>query len=219
MCFFAVRVADNAKADLISVTYETTLAKLNQDGVDDGTGTFVVGEANLGLQYWNSYPAFALPTLSLGESITAGKLVVQLTAVDGPPSFNVDIYGLGTRSTAPGEVTFGTDYLLTNTPDTHPRLFDDAVTPSASPGSFEFDVTSYVQSQYTGNVPNDNFLYFRLNPDATPGGNLRRYLFSHVENPPTLELTTTTVPEPNTFTLAALGLLTLGFYWWRGKRT
>jgi hypothetical protein len=150
---------------------------------------------------------FLLPTLSLGESVSAANLDFGLASKTGTPTFGVDLYGLafGATSTPPGDYYEGA--LDTTNAD---LIQNDVVTSSTGNVALATDATgdanlvTYLNNQYAAGA-GGQYVYLRFSPDADQGSNTVGYNVTMSEattNAP--KLTFTTVPEPVSAGLVAL---------------
>jgi hypothetical protein len=169
---------------------------------------------------------FALPTLPSLDSLTSAELNLVYLGIHigspgnwAPPEFNVDLFGLGTRSTPTilssdffdGGSSLSTDALLAK----------GFVTPTTPTGALQLSgdqFTDYLRSLYNADgTPKAAYAVFRANTDVHLGvfsGLYRGYEFASADNTdnggasvPRLELTT--VPEPSSLTLALIGAIAL----------
>ena len=85
-----------------------TLTGLTADGrIDSSGGLDTASVASMtgfggtsgGTGYSTEF-VFQLPALPAGQRISTASLTTRYTGRDGPPTFNVDLYGLGYRSTS-----------------------------------------------------------------------------------------------------------------------
>ncbi len=179
---------------------------------------------------------FQLPEIPVGYSsiVTNASLSFVVASVAGQPAYNIDLYGLGVRSTpavlakALTETIDNDNYAGPDDTTNAYKIFDNLIVAGqASAGTVLVETsafTLYVASEFTAaNATDGGYLFLRLNPDvADPGAehsgiNVR---FAGVAsngapapNPDlptlTLEFAPAVVPEPATAGLLASGLLSL----------
>lgn len=94
-----------------------------------------------------------LPALTGGEVVTAADLSMFLAAIDATVAYNVDLYGLGFRSSATVLVTdyWGTPFDTTDATLLMDNLFVKTMSTeikSSLPVSAATALASYVQQQY-----------------------------------------------------------------------
>jgi hypothetical protein len=195
----------DGQVDVNGVPVDIPLTEV-RPGTGGGSPTTVVrGQASVFF--------FPLPTLS-PSTIASADVQLSFLGYEGSPEFNLDVFGLGVRSTA---TMLSSDYYAGNAAGGSGTLIETGfLTPSATPGNFDISLGGYLQSLYNpGGVPLGNFLVLRVNPDIplpSPNPPMRGYYLATADNPnPSLlpELTINTVPEPSTLVLAALASLIL----------
>jgi len=147
----------------------------------------------------NAVFVFQLPTLSLGEVFSGvslsftlmqngANLISGFSSAGGvAPTYNLDLYGLGSRATSTvgtGDIYFGaaadgTDATL---------LQADLITSATTVGTVMFSgasLTTYLNAQYAAGAGAGQFIFLRLNPDDTAGGeatNNQNYRVSMANN-------------------------------------
>jgi hypothetical protein len=195
----------DGQVDVNGVPVDIPLTEV-RPGTGGGSETTVVrGQASVFF--------FALPTLS-PSTISSADVQWSFLGYEGSPEFNLDVFGLGVRSTA---TMLSSDYYAGNSAGGSGTVLQTGfLTPSASPGNFQVSLGGYLQSLYNpSGVPLGNFLVLRINPDITlpsPNPPMRGYYLGTSDNPNASlvpELTINTVPEPSTLVLAVLGGLGL----------
>jgi hypothetical protein len=162
-----------------------------QVGVSGGGGTRVNQNAVIG---------FTLPTLNLGESISAANFAITVSDINTNTTYTVGLFGLVTA--APDDS--GTSLFSQSGAGAINATFTSTAAVAGSiPTS---DVTAFVQSLYVGNTPIQSEVFFRLNQTTALGvTNTRRMTFTK----DTAALTLTTIPEPGAALLGGLGMLVL----------
>jgi len=167
---------------------------------------------------------FALPLLPLGESIVTadfGAFLFQESVSD----VNVDLYALRVDNSNAKSVA--TDYFTGANDVAHTKITDNIVTPTSAVGSYyssgaSATLGSWLSAQYTGDTPNANFVFLRLNVDGMPATTFDLYRFRDDDdaNPPILAITTAgaaVIPEPSTY-MAIIGWLSLSWFMVRRRR-
>ena len=198
----------------LSVDGATVVATLNsQDRIiggrqsgGDPLGYYPEGQLTVGVAggdpnrvNTNTVVGFTLPTLALGESLSAASFSITIASSSGA-NFNVGLFGLATENPDASEAT-----LFSQSGD---GAINASFTSSgASAGSSPFsDVTSFLQSLYIENTPIQTEIFFRLNQTSSLSiGTTRRVNFTKE----TATLTLTTVPEPSSALLGGPALLLL----------
>lgn len=162
---------------------------------------------------------FQLPTLS-PNAIASADVQLSFLGLDvagdvvNVPDFNLDLFGLGVRSSA---TILSSDYYAGNAAGGNGTLIESAfLTPGASPGNFDASFGGYLQSLYSpSGVPLGDFLVVRLNPSIPlPSFSFpeRGYNVATADNSNSSllpELTINSVPEPSSLALGILAGLTL----------
>lgn len=145
----------------------------------------------------NTVIGFTLPTLNLGESLSAASFAITIASSSGT-NFTVGLFGLATENPDASEAT-----LFSQSGD---GAINASFTSSgASVGSSPFsDVTSFLQSLYTGDTPIQTEVFFRLNQTSSLNISATRRVNFTKE---TATLTLTTIPEPSAALLGGLGTL------------
>ena len=211
---------------LVGSAAQATLITTDQDN-DSGrvtaAGTVITNpfhrHINVTLEV-GSVVIFELPTLPVGEEITDANYndyVGRAFSTSGPA---VDLYAIRTdNSTTMLATDYGGGTLIQDTifdhasiggkgkPPTNAHIDTDAAGDAA--------LATWLQAQYTGNVPNATYAFFGLKGQTYSSGvnayNLTNGLTSE---PAQLSITSevASVPEPSGFLLlGAAGALTLGF--------
>lgn len=115
---------------------------------------------------------FQLPKLNQGEQISSANLSIHLQQKDNRPEGNIDVYGLGFRSSPE---TLPTDYYqgaFEQKLDNAMQIQDDFVTPKIAPGSLSLNtvgrnnLSAYLNEQYQLGAKQGDYVFIRLNPDA-----------------------------------------------------
>ncbi|HEV7300887.1 MAG TPA: PEP-CTERM sorting domain-containing protein [Tepidisphaeraceae bacterium] len=168
---------------------------------------------------------FLLPTLPVGEVITAANLRTQLYSLVGTPA-DADLYGLGVRTdptVLPGDYYQGT--LDTTDAVLVQQSFLTAATPIRVSDTEGFvntneagdaGLVAYLNSAYAGGANAGQYAFLRVNYtlDPIPGGNNAYELLTANAGrgfeKPLLTLTTsaTAVPEPASLAIVGLAALT-----------
>jgi hypothetical protein len=162
-----------------------------QVGVSGGSGTRVNQNAVIG---------FTLPTLNLGESISAADFAITVSDSNTNTTYTVGLFGLATVDPDDSETAF---FSQSGTGAINATFTSTAAVAGSIPTS---DVTSFIQSLYVGNTPIQSEVFFRLNQTTALGvSNTRRMTFTK----DTATLTLTTIPEPGAALLGGLGMLIL----------
>jgi hypothetical protein len=165
---------------------------------------------------------FLLPVLGVNETVDGANLKFYAEAL-GTPLFNVDLYGIGINESGEPLVEF----LDSDIPDAgNTRLQNNLLTPlnagdanlvrttDATGGAA---LATYLSNFYTDNpgYAGGSYVYLRLNPDGTESvpltGQWRVALNGSglINDPYEPILSFTTVPEPSTVALAAIGAAAL----------
>ncbi|HTI98657.1 MAG TPA: PEP-CTERM sorting domain-containing protein [Dongiaceae bacterium] len=196
-----------------------TLANSDNTATEMGSWETWIGGANWvssGTVQTSVIMGFQLPSLgAVSNPFGTATLGVNYFGTDNGPTFNVDLYGLGTRanSTALGSDYFGGS--LDSTPGVT-LLTDNIITPSTPhqnaddpAGTFSSDISLYLNTMYANGANAGQFVMFRFSADVT-GLNSSSDLVYHLEtNPgngtpndlPQITYTLTAVPEPATVAL------------------
>lgn len=162
---------------------------------------------------------FQLPSLgNINDPFATAVLGVTFFSVDGTPAANLDLYGLGVRSTS--DVLSG-DYFsgALDSSSGITLLEDNIITPSTSMTSadspnnvFSTDLASYLNTAYNGGANAGDYVFLRFSYDQSGVGSDINY---HIEsNPgsgtpadyPQISYTLAPVPEPSSLALTAMGL-------------
>jgi hypothetical protein len=180
---------------------------------------YVGSEGEIGSSFGLAF-VFELPVLGAGETIDGAAFRFFTSAMPTTPPFNVDLYAIGTNSSGEPLVEF----LDSDVPDAgNLRLQDNILTPLDGSNSGVVRTTNqvggsqlaaYLNGFYTDNpgYAGGSFVHLRLNPDTSdPGLWGRIYLFANgsVSDPQEPVLSFTTVPEPSSYALAAIGVIGL----------
>jgi len=150
---------------------------------------------------------FQLPTIS-PSTITSADVQLAFLGFDGSPEFNLDVFGLGVRSSA---TILSSDYYAGSSANGSGALIETQfLTPNAIPGNFDIGLGSYLQTLYDpSGTPLGPFLVLRVNPDLPlpePSAPSRGYVLATADNPDSSlvpQLLITTVPEPSSIIVAA----------------
>lgn len=162
-----------------------------QVGVSGGSGTRVNQNAVIG---------FTLPTLNLGESISAANFAITVSDINTNTTYSVGLFGLVTATPDDSGTTL---FSQSGTGAINATFTSTAAVAGSIPTS---DVTAFLQSLYVGNAPIQSEVFFRLNQTTALGvTNTRRMTFTK----DTATLTLTTIPEPGAALLGGLGMLVL----------
>lgn len=160
-------------------------------GVSGGSGSRVNQNAVVG---------FTLPTLNPGESLSAATFAITVSDSNTNVTYTVGLFGLETVDPDSSGATF---FSQSGTGAINATFTSTAAVAGSIPTS---DVTTFLQSLYTGNTPIQSEVFFRLNQTTGLGvSNTRRMTFTK----DTATLTLTTVPEPGAALLGGLGMLIL----------
>jgi hypothetical protein len=162
-----------------------------QVGVSGGSGSRVNQNAVIG---------FTLPTLNLGESISAANFEITVSDSNTNTTYTVGLFGLVTVDPNDSGTTF---FSQSGTGAINATFTSTAAAAGSIPSS---DVTAFVQSLYVGNAPIQTEVFFRLSQTTGLGvTNTRRMTFTR----DTATLTLTTIPEPGAALLGSLGMIVL----------
>ena len=172
---------------------------------------------------------FALPDISSPATLVGATLRIQFLDITRAsivtiPEFNVDLFGLGARSSPTilcsdyfdGDSSLSSDTLIAKS----------FITPSTSPGSLSVSggtLLSFLTSLYNPDgTPIAAYVVFRANPDVhlpEHSGQYRGYELASADNAdstfvPRLDLNIVT-PEPASIVSLSLGILALAGASWR----
>lgn len=209
-------VASASMADVLS----PVLADINdQVAYGDGTGKWVGQASNrIGKEAAAKYNAFiipfALPTLSAGESISSASIslnVTQQSVQNGDTAWNIDVYGV--RANNSSVVDLNNDAYIgandggaTKVEDNFFSGLDSSIALGvySSSAAGETALGAWLQTLYTGSVPNQTYAFLRFNSDDAAMV-VGRYLTVDSGNAGSNQpaLTITTIPEPATLGLVA----------------
>lgn len=185
-------------------------------------------QTRVGEYYSPGYSAyvmpFLLPTLGVGEAFDTATLRIQLYSLAGTPDFNGDLYGLGRRASATvlagdfyngafdsGATLIQDDFLNPSSPvRTDPNTGPFITTDTAGSAA----LVAYLNTQYAGGAGAGEYVFLRINPDATgPQGNESYNVLTANagggNEKPLLTYTAAVVPEPASLVLFAAGALAL----------
>lgn len=129
---------------------------------------------------------FKLPVLPDGETISSATLSVNVLkpqgVFGGEPDWNIDVYGV--RASTSSKV-LPTDFFEGDNDTNATRVVDNFISvkgtvpaatgPCDSGKSAEFG--AWLQKLYTGNTPNQPYVFIRLNSDVPYAG------YKHIKNP------------------------------------
>ncbi|MFW6154715.1 MAG: PKD domain-containing protein [Planctomycetota bacterium] len=138
---------------------------------------------------------FQLPTLAAGETIATANLDINLEKIQHSPSGNVDLYGLGWRSSS--GVLVGDFYQGAYDGDSTDAwaLQDDFATLATPSGNVATDATgdanlaSYVADQYAAGAQGGDYVFLRLNPDIADVEDYWYWVFTSANGSPVPVLT------------------------------
>ena len=177
---------------------------------------------------------FQLPDFgAVANPFVTADFGLNLFSVNGPPSFNVDLYGLGIQSSATlilGNGVLATDrFYESNTVDANATLIQlDFTIPGAgaSPGFKNTNATgdanllTYLNTLYGSGTGAGQYVVLRANPDVDAGNAIVGYNYSAADAGATANatgpgtafdpvITYAAVPEPSSavLLLGALGML------------
>ena len=161
---------------------------------------------------------FGLPVLGALESVVGANVEFPFFDIDGTPSFNVDLWGIGFQ----GATTALAEFFDLDTGDTgNTKIQDDILTTAtADPNGFTTNVNtdatgdanlaSYLQGFYDVNpgYGGGSFVFLRLNQDseAVDGGVGYEVGLPNGGYSLALTVENAVVPEPSTLALAMLGV-------------
>ncbi len=176
----------------------------------------------------NALVVFQLPDFgAVSNPFLTVDFGIHLATLTGTPAYNVDLYGLGLQST--DTLTVGSGALATN------RFYEaDAVDPNATLIQLDFTtpatnalgfkntdatadlaLTSYLNTLYASGAGANQFVVFRLNPDANLGSPTLGYNYSSADAGDGTAfdpvLTYTAVPEPSASVMLIAGASLIGF--------
>ena len=212
---------------IVGNTADQFIAGPSTSGPQDGTGTSLGNAAGVTLKVGrvagsnadagrNAVYVFQLPNLgAVANPFTSAALSFGITTIDNNTAVNVDLYGLGRRDAAP-TIAVG-DYYFANGADSTDatRLQVDILTPTSTPNSIistdgtgSANLLAFLNAQYAGGVGVGEYVYLRLNVDGALNNIVRGYNVNTADvadaaSKPTI--TFEAIPEPATFSLAALG--------------
>ena len=165
-----------------------------------GTLQVGVGGATNARTNYNTVVGFLLPTLSPGQTIDAATFSATIESESG--TVTVSLFGLSTTNP---DVT---GISLFSESNSGPGLIAAAFTSTTAAAAGDTpsaDVLSFINSLYTGHVPTQPEVFFRLNPSSNLGTSVARMNFTN--GSPKLALNV--VPEPSAALLGGLGVLAL----------
>ncbi len=144
----------------------------------------------------NAVIGFELPVLNPGEVIDDASFQITITSnntVGGAKP--VALYGLSTANPQnTGTSLFSTDTESGTTANmTHPLISATFASTGDSSGSPSADVTEFIRSFYTGNVPHRSEVFFRISPTEDMWPSVNRLDFT--KGSARLEVTTAPGPE------------------------
>ena len=236
--FLLVVCVDGATAGLISVVGDPGDGIVDVNGLpqDFSNAQLRVGVGGNNVRGLAAIYFFALPNVPARDAILGVELSIEYLGfargspgVFADPEFNIDLFGLGSRSTPTilsadyhdGDASLSTDTLIA----------EGFITPSTASGSLQSsgsNLLDFVTSLYQPDgTPTAAYVVFRINPDVDLppfSGRLRGYELASADNAnesfrPRLNLTAAAVPEPSTLVLWSLGAVALvGLGWRRRKR-
>jgi hypothetical protein len=148
----------------------------------------------------NSVIGFTLPTLNLGESVTAANFGIEIAGINVGGAFTVALFGLTETDPDASGVTL---FSQSGTGAINTAFTSTAAAAGSTPSS---DVTTFIQSLYSGNTPNQSEVFFRLNQTTTMAINGTRRL-NFTKDTATLSLDSAVIPEPSTALLGGVGML------------
>lgn len=221
-------LASAANAAVITVSADLSDYEALSSGA---TSTGVSGNLRIGTRTVGTTPTiattvlpFALPAIPAGEEIVSATLTVTTIAqTSNLPTANTDLYGLP-LDPAPVDVTAAPPRYFTGSVDTDPTvqlLQNDYLVPGNATTTApitSIDISSYINSLYTGGANTGDFAILRLSYDSdnTDLTALNRYLIGAsgtttqaAANFPVLTITTQAVPEPASLALLGFGGLGL----------
>lgn len=214
LCFAIACSTVPAGAITIEANLADGMVDVNGAAVNQADPTIRPGTGGNDVRGQAGIVFFALPFLPSSESIADATLALHFSGFDGTPEFNLDLFGLGVRSTA---TILASDYYAGPSSNGGGTLLqDDFLTPNFTPGRFQIDISDFLESLYDANgSPLDNFLAVRVNPDMPlPALSLplRGYILATADNAtaelrPSLSIT---VAEPSS--LALMGFAALSFH-------
>jgi len=216
-------VAGVAQAALVPATADTADGWFDTAG-GSGGGTLFTGPVNAGGAHRNGMAVFVLPTIPVGDTVSAATFTAYLYKANLVAGLGTDLYARLSTSTAYGTADFyngayaGTGVAAAGSTG----IMDDFVhflteAPWQPPvGTYSTDVAAdtalgaLIDSAYSGGgAPSIPYLLIRLNHDMTPDPeNYQLARFRDADGADIPTLTLNTVPEPATIGL--LGLAGLG---------
>lgn len=150
---------------------------------------------------------FQLPPNLNSSDIAGAQLNLSLLGRDGTPEFDLDMYGLGVRSTT---IISSGDYYAGPAGNGRGLLLKSRiVSPNSVPGLIQLDIGEHLRSILNSAGQADSVLAFRLNPNvALPVHSepIRGYLFATADNsdPTVVPTLSISVPEPTTISLGVV---------------
>lgn len=199
-----------AEADVITPAND---GQVNTNGDITDPNVHFVGRGGNGIVASAVY-AFLLPVLPAGATISDATFTVVFEAGQGV-GFNVDLYGLGFRSSPTLLTTDAYGGALDTTDATRiqdnfgfPGMPTGAISTSAEAGQ---SLADYLNAQYAaGAVGGQDYVFLRLSPDTT-NTSLGRFNVDAMNDTgdgvPSLSYT---VPEPASFAWVAIGFVSIG---------
>ena len=156
---------------------------------------------------------FLLPTIASGDKVSTATLTLRHSSTTGPPTFNVDLYGLDRFNASP-TLTLA-DHYVGLLDGSNTLLDDNFRIPTDAAGSFVSfsgaSLVGWLNDQYTGGA-GGSYVFARLSPDSATllDGVNQRYRFNTANHGtasyrPTLDITV--VPEPSMLVLWLSGLV------------
>ena len=194
---------------------------------EDVTGGLVGRSGSNGNRYdSNIIFGYTLPTLAVGESITAVTFNFEITGTRDHSNSNpeLDVYLLNTANANSG--VDGQDFYYMGTSDPNANVefihseYIDVGTSQVNHADDAFDISvsltgdalTVIQNFYGGDhIPDQSEVFFRFNLDGmtaiTNGTGLDRYNIDIAADESSLEITT--IPEPSCLIISAIGLITI----------
>ena len=199
-------------SNVVAGTYTMTPEYMNLDVSDDHT---ITGhDLRVGLTTTEGYGraavfVFAMPKIPFGETITGASLTFNVADVQGAPTFNGDLYSLGTSATGDpiyqdyysGVYNGNTSADAYNSNPNGPALQEGFLTPSTSVGPVSANATgsaaiaSDISYQMATGATQGSYYMLSLNPNITAPWNANEGWDIRAEQdpagPPSLSVTTT----------------------------